>query len=161
MTSGLRMGIGADEVGSALKLELMPLIAGDERVASVVDYSVDGDDRPYPVVALRAAQAVADGEIDRAILICGTGIGMCIAAGKVPGIRAAVVHDSYSAERSVLSNNCQVMCIGARIVAPVYAARLVREWLGYSFNEASASARKIAVIDDYEAQLLTGRRARS
>jgi ribose 5-phosphate isomerase B len=78
---------------------------------------------------------------------------MSISANKVPGVRAAVVHDGYSAERSVLSNNCQVMTLGSRIIAEVSALRLVNEWLGYEFDPASPSAAKLQVIEDYETAL--------
>jgi ribose 5-phosphate isomerase B len=150
-----RIGIGADDVGSALKSELLPMIDSHPRVRLVRDFSLAADElaRPYPVVAIRTGEAIVRGDIDRAILICGTGIGMCIAATKVPGIRAAVVHDTYSAERSVLSNNCQIMTLGARIVALVYAYRLVSEWLGYEFDITSSSGAKLRVIAEYEEQL--------
>jgi ribose 5-phosphate isomerase B len=127
-------------------------LAGDPRVGSLRDYSDEFEpESPYPYVAIRIAEAVAAGEIDRGILVCGTGIGMSIAANKVGGVRAAVVHDCYSAERSVLSNNCQIMTLGSRVIAPVAASRLVREWLAYHFDETSPSAEKVRVIESYEA----------
>ena len=119
--SGIRLGVGADELGAPLKDYLVTVLANDSRLATVRDFSEAEADPscPYPVVALRVAQAVAHGEIDRGILVCGTGIGMSITANKVPGVHTAVVHDVYSAERSVLSNNCQIMTLGARIIADV------------------------------------------
>jgi len=149
---GLRLGIGADEIGMALKDYLVAELVGDQRLASLRDFSdgEPGSTSPYPVVAIRVSEAVARGEIDRAILICGTGIGMCITANKVPGIRAAVVHDSYAAERSVLSNDCQIMALGSRIIADVSACRLVKEWLGYEFDSGTPSAGKLKLIEDYE-----------
>lgn len=150
----LRLGIGADDVGAPLKEYLVPLLEREDHIDSVRDYSDEIDrSRPYPVVAFRVASAVIEGEIDRAILICGTGIGMCISATKVPGIRAAVVHDGYSAERSVLSNDCQIMALGSRIIAPVHAHRLVHEWLGYRFDPSSHSAAKLGVIEEFERDL--------
>ena len=153
MTSpgAIRLGVGADEIGAALKEYLLAHLANDARLESVRDFSNEFEPTsPYPFVALRVSEALARGEIDRAILICGTGIGMCIAANKVPGVRAAVVHDSYSAERSVLSNNCQVMTLGSRVIADVSAYRLVNEWLGYQFDPCSPSAAKVEVIEKYE-----------
>ncbi|MGA2530113.1 MAG: RpiB/LacA/LacB family sugar-phosphate isomerase [Acidimicrobiales bacterium] len=152
LASAIRLGVGADELGAPLKNYLVRMLANDSNFAMVRDYSEGEADPtcPYPVVAIRVAQAVALGEIDRGILVCGTGIGMSIAANKVPGVRAAVVHDGYSAERSVLSNNCQIMTLGARIIADVSAHRLVKEWLGYEFDPGSASAAKLQVIEDYE-----------
>ncbi len=133
--SGLRLGIGSDDIAVPLKDYLVGQLATDARLQSLTDYSTaESGASPYPSVAIRVAEAVIRGEIDRAILVCGTGIGMCVTANKVPGVRAAVVHDSYSAERSVLSNNCQVMALGSRIIAEVSAQRLVDEWLGYGFD---------------------------
>jgi ribose 5-phosphate isomerase B len=151
-TGKIRLGVGADEVGAALKDYLVSRLKGDERLSSIRDFSDDAErpPSPYPSIAISVSEALAREEIDRAILVCGTGIGMCIAANKVPGIRAAVVHDAYAAERSVLSNNCQIMTLGSRIVADVSAHRLVDEWLGYRFDTGSPSAAKLKVIDDYE-----------
>lgn len=84
------------------------------------------------------------------MLVCGTGIGVAIAANKVPGVRATVAHDSYSVERSVLSNNCQVLALGERVVGLQLARRLVAEWIGYRFDPASPSSTKVAVISAYE-----------
>ena len=85
-----------------------------------------------------------------ALLICGTGLGVAIAANKVPGIRAVTAHDAYSVERGVLSNNAQVLCMGQRVVGIEVARRNVREWLGYVFDESSASNAKVQEIVDYE-----------
>jgi ribose 5-phosphate isomerase B len=119
----------------------------------IVDYGVASadDDTAYPHIGLRVAEAIAGGDARRGLLICGTGIGMAISANKVPGVRATVAHDSYSVERSVLSNNCQVLTLGARVIGPELAQRLVREWLTYEFDEQSASAQKVAVISEHEA----------
>ena len=105
---------------------------------------------PYPKVAIEAAERVARGEADRALLICGTGLGVAISANKVAGIRAVTAHDSFSVERSVLSNNAQVLCMGQRVVGIELARRLAKEWLTYRFDDSSASAQKVAVIDEYE-----------
>jgi ribose 5-phosphate isomerase B len=152
MSDALRLVVGADEAGVALKDLIAAGLAEDPRVASVVDLGVHdaSDKRPYSDVGLAAGQVIADGTADRALLVCGTGIGMAIAANKVPGIRATVAHDSYSVQRSVLSNNCQVLALGARVVGPELARHLVDEWLGLRFDEGSASADKVAVITEYE-----------
>ena len=101
-------------------------------------------------VAIEAAERVARGEADRAILICGTGLGVAISANKVPGIRAVTAHDSFSVERSILSNDAQVLCMGQRVVGIELARRNVREWLTYRFDKSSASAEKVAVLEQYE-----------
>ncbi len=93
---------------------------------------------------------VASGEADRAILICGTGLGVAIAANKVPSIRAVTAHDSFSVERAVLSNDAQVLCLGQRVIGVELARRLVKEWLGYRFDSMSGSAKKVEVISMYE-----------
>lgn len=103
-----------------------------------------------PYVGLAAGQMISEGRADRALLFCGTGLGVAIAANKVPGIRAATAHDSFSVERSVLSNNCQVLTMGQRVVGLELARRLAREWVGYTFDPASASAAKVKVLSDYE-----------
>lgn len=146
------IAVGADGNGLALKDDLAALLRADPRVGEVRDFGVveGADPTAYPVVGIAVAEAVARGEVDRALLICGTGIGMSISANKVPGVRATVAHDPYSLERSVLSNDCQVLCLGAQIVAPHLARKLIAEWLGYRFDPASASSRKVAVITEYE-----------
>jgi ribose 5-phosphate isomerase B len=150
--SGLRIAVGADEAGVVYKELIKELLGADPRVAVVVDVGVDPGDgpRPYPEIGVAAAEKVASGEVDRAVLVCGTGIGMAISANKVPGVRATVAHDSFSVERSVLSNNCQVLALGERVIGPELARRLVREWLGYTFDPGSPSRAKVAQIENYE-----------
>jgi ribose 5-phosphate isomerase B len=110
----------------------------------------------YPSVAIEAAELVASGKADRAILFCGTGLGVAISANKVPGVRAVTAHDSFSVERSILSNDCQVLTMGQRVIGPELARRLVREWLTYRFDNKSASADKVKVLEDYEASRISG-----
>ena len=149
--AGWRIVIGNDEAGVEYKEALKALLEADDRVASVEDIGVAANDSTaYPHLAVAAARKVAEGEADRALLICGTGLGVAIAANKVPGIRAVTAHDSYSVERSVLSNNAQVLTFGQRVVGLELARRLAREWLTYTFDERSASAEKVTLIKDYE-----------
>lgn len=148
---GLRLVVGCDEAGVQYKDAIRADLEDDPRVASVVDVGVSGtDSTAYPHVAVAAARLVADGEADRAILICGTGLGVAISANKVKGIRAVTAHDSYSVERSILSNDAQVLCMGQRVIGIELARRLAREWLGYSFDPASNSAEKVRAISEYE-----------
>jgi ribose 5-phosphate isomerase B len=127
-------------------------LEADPRVSKVVDVGVSRDEHTaYPHIAVKAARMVADGRADRAILICGTGLGMAISANKVKGVRAVTAHDSFSVERSVRSNNAQVLCMGARVLGLELARRLAREWLGYEFDPSSASTAKVAVLSAYEA----------
>ncbi|MEH3089349.1 MAG: ribose-5-phosphate isomerase [Microbacterium arborescens] len=151
MTDTLRIVIGCDDAGYDYKEILKRDLEASDAVAEVIDVGVGADGHtPYPTVAIEAAERVARGEADRALLICGTGLGVAIAANKVAGIRAVTAHDSFSVERGVLSNNAQVLTMGQRVVGIELARRLVREWLTYRFDAASASADKVAVIDRYE-----------
>ncbi len=146
-----RVIVGSDDAGFTYKEALKADLEKDPRVTEVIDVGVDAQAHtPYPTVAIAAAEKVAAGEADRALLVCGTGLGVAISANKVPGIRAVTAHDSYSVERGVLSNNAQVLTFGQRVVGLELARRLAREWLGYEFDESSASAAKVAVIKDYE-----------
>lgn len=148
---GYRMIVGSDEAGFDYKEVLKADLERDERVESVVDVGVVRDaTAPYPEVAIEAAERVARGDADRAILICGTGLGVAIAANKVAGIRAVTAHDSFSVERSILSNDAQVLCMGQRVVGLELARRLASEWLGYEFDPASASKAKVDAICAYE-----------
>jgi ribose 5-phosphate isomerase B len=152
MTAKLRIVVGSDDAGFDYKEILKKDLEGSDLVESVVDVGVDADGHtPYPRVAVTAAELVAAGKADRALLVCGTGLGVAISANKVAGIRAVTAHDSYSVERSVLSNNAQVLTFGQRVVGIELARRLAREWLTYRFDESSASAEKVAVLDQYEA----------
>ena len=151
MADKLRIVVGSDDAGSQYKEALKKDLASDDRVAQVVDAGEDLDeDTHYPHVAVRAARMVADGEADRALLVCGTGLGVAISANKVPGIRAVTAHDSYSVERSVLSNDAQVLCFGQRVVGLELARKLAKEWLEHRFDPTSASADKVAAIAAYE-----------
>lgn len=146
-----RIVVGSDDAGFAYKETLRADLEASGLVAEVVDVGVDADGHtPYPAVALRAAEMVARGEADRALLVCGTGLGVAISANKVAGIRAVTAHDSFSVERSVLSNNAQVLTLGQRVIGLDLARRLVGEWLTYRFDETSSSAQKLAVLDQYE-----------
>jgi len=149
---GLRIVVGSDDAGFDYKERLKADLLADERVESVTDVGVDADGHTnYPTIATTAAEKVAAGDADRALLICGTGLGVAIAANKVKGIRAVTAHDSFSVERSVLSNDAQVLCMGQRVVGIELARRLAREWLGYTFDPTSASNEKVQEICAYEA----------
>ncbi|MBJ7383575.1 MAG: ribose-5-phosphate isomerase [Mycolicibacterium sp.] len=148
---GLRIVVGSDDAGSQYKEALKSDLQADSRVADVIDVGVTADeDTAYPHVAVAAARLIAEGKADRALLVCGTGLGVAISANKVPGIRAVTAHDSYSVERSVLSNNAQVLCFGQRVIGLELARRLAGDWLGYEFDPQSASAEKVAAIGGYE-----------
>jgi ribose 5-phosphate isomerase B len=147
----LRIVVGSDDAGYEYKEALKADLLASDLVESVQDVGVDREGHTaYPHIAVTAARLVAAGTVDRALLVCGTGLGVAIAANKVLGVRAVTAHDSYSVERSVLSNNAQVLTFGQRVVGLELARRLAREWLTYRFDEASASAEKVRAIDSYE-----------
>ena len=146
------VAVGSDDAGVNLKNYIRDMLGQDSRVEEVLDFGVadESDKTLYPIVCIKAAEAVARGEADRAILFGGTGLGEAISANKVKGIRAAVATDPYSIERSILSNNCQVLALGERVIAPEAADRVVKQWLGYRFDESSPSAQKVGVLTEYE-----------
>ena len=146
------VAVGSDDAGVNLKNFIRDQLQDDARVGEVLDFGVAdaGDKTEYPIICIKAAEAVARGDADRAVLFGGTGLGEAISANKVRGIRAVVAHDPYSIERSILSNNCQVLCLGERGIAPELADRIVRQWLGYEFDPSSPSAQKVSLITDYE-----------
>jgi len=156
LPAGIRLVVGADEAGVDYKNRILEDLRSDPRVSEITDIGVNRSDapeeftRPYPYVGIAAGELIRDGHADRAILFCGTGIGVAIAANKVDGIRAATAHDSFSVERSVLSNDCQILTMGQRVVGVELARRLAREWLGYTFDPSSASADKVKVLTDFE-----------
>ena len=151
--STLSIALGADEAAFELKEKIKAylLSIGQE----VEDYGVYSTDPVlYPDVALAVAGAVAEGKHARGILMCGTGIGMAITANKVPGIRAAVCHDPYSAERSRKSNDCQIMTMGARVIGVELAKTLVDVWLASEFQGGGSTA-KVERITQIEEQFRT------
>jgi ribose 5-phosphate isomerase B len=150
------IAIGSDDAGYQLKEALKAYL---ESVGyAVQDYgSGSPDPTDYPDVALTVAHAVARGEHDRAVLVCGTGIGMSIAANKVPGVYAALAHDAYSAAKARSSNNAQILTLGARIVAPELAKTLLDVWLKTEFG-GGASVRKVDKIRAAESELVSGPR---
>src|SRR3954463_15025558 len=151
MPQGLRVVVGSDDAGYEYKEALKGDLGADDRVVEVTDVGVGTDENTaYPHVAVAAARLVAEGKADRALLVCGTGLGVAISANKVTGVRAVTAHDGFSVERSVLSNNAQVLCMGQRVIGIELARRLVREWLNYEFDPGSKSADKVEAIEQYE-----------
>jgi ribose 5-phosphate isomerase B len=142
--------IGSDHIGFGLK-EYIKLVLRENNVEYTDAGVFDATPMDYPDIAVIVAKEVIDGKFDRGILICGTGIGMAITANKVKGIRAAVCHDIYSAERSRKSNNAQIMALGALIVGNALAKSLVEVWLQSEF-QGGGSAKKIEKISLIEQQ---------
>ena len=151
---GFRIALVADSAGVTYKAAIKEMLQSHPEVDEVLDVGVneDTDSTAYPHLAVTGARKIADGEADRGIFICGTGMGVAISANKVPGIRASTAHDSYSVERLVLSNNAQVLCLGERVIGEQLAVRLAGEFLDYTFDPSSASAAKVDAICSYEPQ---------
>lgn len=148
---GLRVVVAADTAGYDYKEQLKKDLEADDRVDEVIDVGIgSGEDVDYPHVAVAGARLIADGKADRGLFVCGTGMGVAIAANKVAGIRASVAHDSFSVERLVLSNNAQVLTFGQRVIGLELARRLAKEWLGYTFDPSSSSAPKVAALESYD-----------
>ncbi len=144
----MKVAIAADHGGYSLKEEIKELL--NELGHEVYDFGTNSfESVDYPDYALPAAEGVAEGHFDRAILICGTGLGMSIAANKVPGIRAVVVHDTFSARATRLHNDSNVLAMGARVIGTGLAQDIVTIWLQTEYEGGRHGSRldKIAYIE--------------
>ena len=141
------IALGSDQAGYNLKQEIIKYL--EEKGLQYKDYgSFSEDPVDYPVYGKKVAHAVADGECEKGILICGTGIGISIAANKVKGIRAAQCHDCFSAEATRLHNDANIVAMGARVVGPGLAVKIVDTFLNPEFSVAERHARRIAMQED-------------
>jgi ribose 5-phosphate isomerase B len=144
--------MGCDEAAVTLKESLKKTLL--ETGFTVEDLGVenDKDKTAYPLIAARVCEKIIEsGYQTRGILLCGTGIGMCMSANKFKGIRAAVCHDIYSARRSILSNNGNVACFGERVIGPELARAIAAEWAGLEFKDGPSTA-KVDEIRKLEAE---------
>jgi ribose 5-phosphate isomerase B len=139
----MRIALGSDNAGAPLRRHVHRHL--ESLGHQVLDVGVDDDSRAYPSIAFEIAELIAAGTEKRAILMCGTGIGVAIAANKVPGVYAALCHDTYSAKRARKSNNAQILTMGARVIAPEVAIEIVDAWLASEF-EPGPSTPKIAEL---------------
>jgi ribose 5-phosphate isomerase B len=143
------IALACDHHGIALKLEIMKML--DDMGLEWIDFGAyDGNSQDdYPVFGYKAAKAIADGECDRGIMICGTGMGISIVAGKVKGIRVCTCSDVYSAELSKRHNNSNILTMGARVVGTEVAKMIARHWLTAEF-EGGRHQRRIDMIEKIE-----------
>src|SRR3954468_5553828 len=146
MEKQMKIVLGADSAGKPL-LDVIAAHLKTKTGLEVVDLSKQGF---YADISDGVASAIADGQYERGILCCGTGIGVCISANKVPGIRAALTHDTYSAERAAKSNNAQIITMGARVIGPELAKAIVDAWLASDFDPKGASAANVDAIGRVE-----------
>ena len=147
----MKLAIAGDSAGEGLAKVLADHLK-DRHEVSEISRTEAGADAFYANLSDRVASAILDGTYDRAILVCGTGIGVCIAANKVPGIRAALTHDTYSAERAALSNNAQIITMGARVIGAEVAKSIADAFLKESFDANGRSAGNVKAIDDVDAK---------
>ncbi|MBB3406248.1 ribose 5-phosphate isomerase B [Rhizobium sp. BK316] len=147
----MKLAIAGDSAGEGLAKVLAEHLKDrfDVYEVSRID---DGLDPFYANLSDRVASGVIDGAYDKAILVCGTGIGVCISANKVPGIRAALTHDTYSAERAALSNNAQIITMGARVIGPELAKSIADAFLAQTFDQNGRSAGNVSAIDELDAK---------
>lgn len=141
--------VGAPSNGAALKDEIVDLLSAHARVERVTDLSTP--DITYPAVSFDAARRVVDSQADRAILVCGTGVGTAIAASKVPGARAATAHDVVTVRGSVENYDAQILCLGQNVIAPAHARALVDIWLDLRHDPAGSYGPKVREIEEFEA----------
>jgi ribose 5-phosphate isomerase B len=151
------IAVGADDAGAPLKERLADYL---RRQGYQVEDFGNGEGVDYPDVAAAVAEAVARGRHDRALLVCGTGLGMAITANKVPGVRAATAHDPYSAERARKSNDAQVLTMGARVIAPEAAEKVLDHWLASEF-EGGPSTGTVDKVKQVDARYRSQRSASS
>lgn len=141
----MKISIGCDELG--IELKDMIIDSFSKKGHEFYDIGVlAGEKVNYPSVAYNAVKQITEGDCERCILICGTGIGMALTANKIYGAYAAVCHDVYSTERSILSNNANTMCMGALVIGTKTAETLVDIWLGLTFDPSSRSFEKFQEI---------------
>lgn len=140
------IALGSDHGGYALKQEIMKHL--EERGIEYKDYGCYSEEScDYPIYGKKAAEAVAGGECEFGILICGTGIGISISANKVPGIRAALCHDCFSAQATREHNNANMLAMGARVIGPGLALKIVDTFLDTPFSEDERHVRRISMIE--------------
>lgn len=145
--------LAGDSAGKPLIDVIAAHLAGRSGV-TLVDLSTPahGGVEPYADMTERAAQAILSGQAERGVFCCGTGIGVSISANKIPGIRAALTHDTYSAERAAKSNNAQVITMGARVIGPELAKAIVDSFLAADFDPLGASAGNVRAIDSLDSR---------
>lgn len=145
----MKIAIACDHAGVALKKFVLPLIRKTHSVVDLGTHTTKPVD--YPDYALKVAREIQSNRVERAVLICGSGVGASVAANKFRGIRAALAHDSYSARQGVEHDNANVLCLGARVVGTELAADLIQIFLKARFSGEARHRRRLAKIAGFEA----------
>jgi ribose 5-phosphate isomerase B len=147
----MRIAVGADHGGYRLKRIAIDELRRLEH--DVLDLGTDSEEPvDYPDFAQAVAEMVMESTADRGLLICGSGVGASVAANKIPGVRAAVCHDTYSARQGVEHDDMNVLCLGARVVGVELALELIRAWVGAHFSGTQRYARRLAKLQSIETQ---------
>ena len=147
----MRIAVGADHAGFPIKDQVIQAVKADgHTVLDVGAFNAESSD--YPDFALAVGRAIQNGEVDRGILLCGSGVGVSIAACKLQGIRAGVCHDVYSAHQSVEHDNMNVLCLGPRVIGPSLTLELVGAFLRAEFSAEERHLRRVAKVAAMEAQ---------
>jgi ribose 5-phosphate isomerase B len=142
----IMIALGSDQAGYELKQEIIKYL--EDKGLEYKDYgSYNADPVDYPVYGKLVGNAVADGECEKGILICGTGIGISIAANKIKGVRAALCSDCFSAEATRLHNDANIVAFGARVVGPGLAVKIVDTFLNTEFSGAERHARRVSMME--------------
>ena len=149
----MRIAIGCDHAGFPLKA---PAIDELRRLGhEVIDLGTDSEDAvDYPDFAQKVGETVMRGQADRGLLLCGSGVGASVAANKIPGVRAAVCHDTFSARQGVEDDDMNVLCLGARVIGPQLALDVIRAWQGAAFSNAERHVRRLNKVKAIEARYL-------
>ena len=151
----MKLAVGCDHAGFPLKKEMLPFLATlGHSVQDVGTYSTEPAD--YPDYARKVAEAILSGECERGIVVCGSGVGASVAASKVPGIRAALCHDTFSARQGVEDDDLNVLCLGARVIGPMLAEEVLRAFLQARFSGAERHVRRVGKIQRIEQDARAG-----
>jgi ribose 5-phosphate isomerase B len=147
----MRIAVGADHAGFPLKGTLLEFLNSQgHEILDLGTHNTEPVD--YPDYAKAVGEAVLNGKAERGLIVCGSGIGACVAANKLPGIRAALCHDSYSARQGVSHDDVNVLCFGARVIGPALALEVLQVWLTARFSEGERHKRRLAKIESLEKQ---------
>ena len=153
----MKIAIGCDHAGFPLKGHVGEQVRAAQH--EVIDCGattlIPGDD--YPDYALAVAEAVRSGRAQRGIVVCGSGVGVSVAANKIPGIRAAMCHDTFSARQGVEDDAMNVLCLGARVIGPETASEVIRAYLKAEFSGAERHQRRLDKVKKIEADALAGK----
>jgi ribose 5-phosphate isomerase B len=151
----VRIAVGGDHAGFAMKTEIASLLAASGHQVEDVG-AFDASPSDYPDFARRVAQRVVSGNCERGVLVCGSGVGASIAANKVPGIRAALCHDTFSARQGVEDDEMNVLCLGARVIGPLLAQEVLRAFLAARFSGVERHVRRVGKIKAIEDEARRG-----